>query len=191
MAFALLGIVLGAGDAFIDFAPTDEADWVDQIDELASGVMYITFISRNSTAELVFNDLSYPEKALAITFFVASIFTSMLASYIELFNFLAALTVYNITNRLHRVVYSRTDLNTRFLLTCYERMWTDVNKINEINSGVMLVVYVQIVLLLSSSSVSLMEYNNWVDRVSMFFNCILIAVTFILAAEANKKVMFG
>jgi len=172
----------------MDIAPSNKPDWTTYFGRFTSAAMYITFISSNATAELVFNDLNYPEKSVTITFFVVAILTALLQAYVELFNLLAALAVYDITKRLHKVVYSRTDLNIRFLLTCYERMWTDVNKINEVNSGVMLVVYLRVLAWLSTVSVTLMQVDNWLGRVYLLLYSTLTAVTFILAAEANKKV---
>jgi len=151
--------------------------------------MYMTFASRNSTEAFLFKDLSVPRKALVLTFFVVSVFQSILLCYVDLFNTLAAVAIYDVTNRIDKAICSHTDkINIRFLLTTYEQMWTEMTKINAINSRLMLVVYVQTLTYLSSTCVDLMEESNWLNRVYVLSYYFLYALTFLLAAEANEKV---
>jgi len=101
---------------------------------------------------------------------------------------LSAVAIYDVTNRLHRVIRSKVDLNLQFLLTSYEKMCVEVNGINEINSKVMLVVYVRLLSWLSQSSVDVLEPSNWLIKVHLLIYYIFYSSIFILAAEANRQV---
>jgi len=142
--FAFLGFSLGIVYSVVFFCTAKEGVWASQFDKYTSSVMYMTFISRKSTEVFFFNDLSFPKKALTVSFFIILNLQTFLISYIDVFCFLAALALYDITNRIDRVICSNADLlDIRFLLTYYQQLCTEVNKMNAINSRVMLVVYVQ------------------------------------------------
>jgi len=153
--------------------------------------MRMTMFSSNSTSGVFFfKDLSLSRKVLVGYCFIINIFQIFLSIYTTVLNLLAAVAIFDITKSLDKVICSKADLKNsiRFLLACFEQMCTEVNTVNEINSGVMLVSYVQLLSWLSQTSVDVMEHNNWIYRVYAFIYYILYALTYVLAAEANKKV---
>jgi len=151
--------------------------------------MYMTFISTDSKEKFLFEDLNVYKKALVIAFFIVSSLKSFLLTYIDLLSFMAAVAIHDITNRIDTFLYAQRDImNIRSVLALYEHMLTEVNKINAINSRVMLFVYLEALTWLSQTSVAVMEESNWLSRFFVFRYYILYGFTFILAAEANRKV---
>jgi len=154
--------------------------------------MYMTFITDNSTEKFIFQELNAPKKALVVSFYIFQTFQSSLVCYIDVFNLLASVAIYDVTDKLERYfeANSSNKMNIRSLLAYYEQMWSEVNKINGMNRGAMLVVYVQIITWLASTCVDLIEENNWLNRAFFVSFYVLYALTFIIAAEANQKVSF-
>jgi len=186
--FALFAFVLGAVESLTYLYGTEESELTPTIDEYASTVMYAVGISNSSTDEFVFKDLNFPKKALAVNVFLAECLGNFLIHYTDVFNLLAAVAVHDIASQHERFISSQNDRNVRSLLTYYDQMCTKINKINGINSRVMLIVYVRIVSWISTTTVYAMKYSNWANRVVVFTSLILHASAFILAADANKKV---
>jgi len=83
--FAFLGFSLGIVYSVVFFCTTKEGAWASQFDEYTSSVMYMTFISRNSTEVFFFNDLSIPKKALTVSFFIILNLQTFLIAYIDVF----------------------------------------------------------------------------------------------------------
>jgi len=137
----------------------------------------------------LFEELDYSKKALTVCFFIIYNLQTVLISYIDIFNFLAAVAIYDITRKLDAIMCSKVDKNIGFLLTCYGRMLKDVK--NAINSRVMLALYIQTLTFLTSTCVDIKEDSNWLNRVYMFGYYNLYAFTLILAAEANATVSLG
>jgi len=160
------------------------------LDELTSRALYAAGISRNSTDKFVFEDLNIPKKAFAVSFHLACSLLLLLIAYTDVFNLLAAVAIHGITSKHERFLSSQNDRNVRSLLIDYDHMCTKVNRINAINSHVLLIVYLRLVIWISTSSLDVMESNNWLLRALVLSYYILHAFAFILAADANKKVQF-
>jgi len=172
----------------VNFYGTEEGVFTSRLDEYTSFVMYATGISRNSTDKFVFKDLNFPKKSLAVNVFLGSNFMGFVIYYTDVFNLLAAVAIHEITSRHERFLTSQNEMRIRSLRTYYDQMCTKVNKINAINSQLMLIVYVRVVVWISSTSVFIMESSNWLIIVGGLTIYILHASAFMLAADANKKV---
>jgi len=172
----------------VDFYGTEESEFTSQLDEYTSGVMFAAGITRNSTETFVFKDLHFPQKALAVSVFLATGLGNFLNYYTDVFNLLAAVAVHDITSRHERFLSSQNDINVRSNLTCYDQMCTKVKKINAVCNRVMLIVYVRLLAWISCRSVFVMEKSNWLIRLLVFTLYILHVSAFLLAADANKKV---
>jgi len=189
LCFALIGMI-GGVIINLQVFHTSNGVLVWQLDKHTSAVMRLTLLSKNSTEVVYFDQVMFPKKALVIIYLVLSHFQCFLNIYTILINLLAAVAMYDITSRIDRVICYKANLNIRFLLTCYEQMWGKLNTINEVNSKVMLVVYMYILSWSSVSSVHILEENSWLYRVFVLMYCTLFSSTFIFAAEANRKVSF-
>jgi len=184
----VLPFALGAFECFVNIYGTEESVFTSQLDEYTSEVMYATGISRNSTDKFVFEDLTFPKKALAVNVFLGSSFMGFVIYYADMFNLLAALAVHDITSRYERFLSSQNNISIRSLLTYYEQMCTKINKINAISSQVKLIVYAGLVIWISTSSLEVIENSNWVGSLMILIIYILHAFAFLLAANANKTV---
>jgi len=185
--FGLLGLSFGATNVSFWFITSNGISTAG-LDTFASSVMYTTFLSTNLTQHFLFKDLNYPEKALVVSRFIVTSFQAFIYAYTSVLNFLAAMAVYDITNTAYKFVCSHTDMNVRSLLDIFDQMCTEVNKINAVNSRVMLVVYVQVLSWFTFSCLDVMEGSDWLLEVYLFSAYLLYALTFIVAAEANVKV---
>jgi len=180
--FASFLILLGAIYVAENFHTTS------QFDEYTSEAMYVTFFSGNHTGVFVFKDLNFPRKFAVVSSLVVDLFQVFQIACADILTLLSAVAIYDVTNRLHGIIFSKVDLNLQFLLTGYEQMCMEVNGINEINSKVMLVVYVRLLSWLSHSSVDVLEPSNWLIKVHLLIYYIFYSSIFILAEEANRQV---
>jgi len=183
---AFLGFFFGATNISLWFVTSNGVSTAG-FDTFTSSVLYTTFLSTNSTEVFLFKDLNYPKKALVVSLFIVTSFQALSYAYIGVLNFLAALAVYDITNTVYKFVFSHDEMNIRCLLDIFDQMCTEVNKINAVNRRVTLVVYVQALSWFSFTSVDVMEEYDWFVGVYLVSVYLVYALTFIVAAEANKK----
>jgi len=123
-------------DVFVDFYSSLHGHVASVLDQYTSEALYTTFVSSNSSAITVFQDLNLPKKALAVNYFIFSSFEQLLTTYIDMFNLLAAVAINDVTSRHERFISSQNNMSIRSLLTFYDQMCTKVDNINAINSRV-------------------------------------------------------
>jgi len=181
--FAFLKFFFGAANILSWSVPGSGVGF----DSYSSSVMYLTFLSTNSTEMFSFKDLNYPKKALVVSSFIVGIFQAVIQAYTTVLNFLAALAIFDITNTVYKFVFSHDEMNIRSLLDIFHQMCTEVKRINAFNSRVTLVVYVLALSWFSCTSVDVMEEYDWVLKVFLVSEYLVYALTFVVAAEANKK----
>jgi len=125
---------------------------------------------------------------VAILLLIIGYFHNLTLSYLEVFNLLVIIAMYEITCEMHSVFFKREKVKTQILLLHYADMWDHFTRINYINSGILLVVYLQIISWVSSTALDFLQDENWFNRIYMFLHCVLYSSMFILAAEVNHKV---
>jgi len=136
----------------------------------------------------IFKDLDFTKKAILVHCFIFETLLDFLTTYIDVFNFLAALAIHDITSKHEKFLSAQTDMSIQSLLFVYERMCTEVNKINIINRWVMLFAFVRALVLFTATIIFAIEESDWAMTALLLTHYTMYAMTFLLAADPNKKV---
>jgi len=152
--------------------------------------MYMTYMSDNITETYEFEKLDTGKQILVIFVVCISIFQDVLFSCVEICNFLAALSIYEITSKWQVVFSSEGDTKSsaKLLIRYLDEIRKQLKIINETNNQVLLIVYIQTLSWISSSALDLLEDINWLRKCFMVVYYVLYILTYYFAAEANHKV---
>jgi len=162
-------------------------------DSFTSTAMYMSFVTRNLSQVYSFDDLADDKKAITIFVAVIQFYTAIVDYGCIIIFILCSLAAFEISSKFCRMCYypmspNKPSLHLLTLLKYYEELCGHFERLNELSSGILVVLFLDVMTWLSTKALAFVDTTNWYNRFMNFLNWALYAVGFMLAARANKKV---
>jgi len=150
----------------------------------------MSFVTRNLSQVYSFYDLADDKKAITIFVAVIQFYTAIVDYGCIIIFILCSLAAFEISIKFHRMCFSpkKPSLHLLILLKYYEDVCSHFDRLNQLNSGILVVLFLDVMTFLSTKAIAFVDTTNWYYRFMNFLNWTLYAVGFMLAARANNKV---
>jgi len=160
------------------------------VNDFTNTALYMTFQISDRNVTYNFYEVSPVEKSLTIAVFIVDAYYNTILALLELFNLIATISLYEVSCKMHKIFFAKEATSVKMLLRHYTDMKKVFGYVNKVNGPVMLVVYVQIISWISSTTLETLDEVNWPRRIYMGMYYTLYVCTFYFAAEVNHKVNF-